>query len=468
MTDISERDQFASSPLAGLMPTRLRLQSEARDAAKPTPRETSRLAKGLFSTMPVLLVGSLAIATMNLTGAIDPVSTKRPHDAGSDTADLGTTIKDALAASTATVAAPPADTSSSTTDATPSGDLATASVPTSYTVRSGDTVSEIAGRYGLATASVLALNGLSWSSLIFPGQVLTLTQGAPTPPASSPTPSTGASTYTIVSGDTITKIANRFGVTISSLLQANGLALSSIIYAGRTLSIPGTAPASTPVTPPPVDTTPPATTPTTPVVTPPATASTTYTIVSGDTVTRIASRFGVTIQAILTANGLTASSIIYAGRTLIIPGVGTQPAQVGASITPLSPEMTTNALTIIAVGKQLGVPDYGIIIALAAAAQESGLRNLSSGDLDSVGLFQQRPSTGWGTPAQLENTSYASELFYGGPSNPNKGKTRGLLDIPGWQSMTLTQAAQAVQISAYPTAYAKWEASARAWYASLA
>jgi hypothetical protein len=129
--------------------------------------------------------------------------------------------------------------------------------------------------------------------------------------------------------------------------------------------------------------------------------------------------------------------------------------------------MKTNAQTIISVGKNLGVPSYGIIVALAAAAQESGLIDLSSGDRDSVGLFQQRPSTGWGTKAQLLNTTYAAELFYGGPSNPNKGVTRGLLDIPGWQSMSVTQAAQAVQISATPTAYAKWETSARAWFAQL-
>jgi hypothetical protein len=107
------------------------------------------------------------------------------------------------------------------------------------------------------------------------------------------------------------------------------------------------------------------------------------------------------------------------------------------------------------------------VIALAAAMQESGLRNLDYGDRDSLGLFQQRPSTGWGTPAQVTDPVYASKLFFGGPSNPNKGKTRGLLDIKGWQSMTVTQAAQAVQISAYPDAYAKWETSARAWLAEL-
>ncbi|MCW5944376.1 MAG: peptidoglycan-binding protein, partial [Cryobacterium sp.] len=143
------------------------------------------------------------------------------------------------------------------------------------------------------------------------------------------------------------------------------------------------------------------------------------------------------------------------------------PAESGSGVYILTAEMEANARTIIQVGRSLGVSDYGLIIALAAAAQESTLRNLNYGDLDSVGLFQQRPSTGWGTPAQLTDPVYASRLFFGGPSNPNKGKTRGLLDISGWQNMTVTQAAQAVQISAFPNAYAKWEASARAWLSQL-
>ena len=133
--------------------------------------------------------------------------------------------------------------------------------------------------------------------------------------------------------------------------------------------------------------------------------------------------------------------------------------------TPLTDEMAANVRLIIQTGHRLGVPDRGIVVALAAAMQESGLRNLSYGDRDSVGMFQQRPSTGWGSAAQLQNPTYATELFFGGPSNPNAGRTRGLLDIRGWQSMTIAQAAQAVQISAYPNAYAKWETSAWGWLA---
>jgi hypothetical protein len=145
-------------------------------------------------------------------------------------------------------------------------------------------------------------------------------------------------------------------------------------------------------------------------------------------------------------------------------GVG-QP--VSGSITPLNDERRGNAQIIIDVGRELGVPDYGIVIALATAMQESSLRNINWGDRDSVGLYQQRPSTGWGTVEELLDPAYATRLFLGGASNPNTGRTRGLLDVSGWETMTLTDAAQRVQISAYPQAYAKWEASAWAWLYEL-
>ena len=145
-------------------------------------------------------------------------------------------------------------------------------------------------------------------------------------------------------------------------------------------------------------------------------------------------------------------------------GVG-QP--VTGSITPLNAERRANAQIIVNVGRELGVPDYGIVIALATAMQESSLRNINWGDRDSLGLYQQRPSTGWGTAEQIMDQAYATRLFFGGPQNPNRGRTRGLLDIAGWQNMALTDAAQRVQISAYPLAYAKWEPSAWAWLYEL-
>jgi murein DD-endopeptidase MepM/ murein hydrolase activator NlpD len=122
-----------------------------------------------------------------------------------------------------------------------------------------------------------------------------------------------------------------------------------------------------------------------------------------------------------------------------LPGVGSY-----------SKEQIKNAAIIITVGKQLKLPPRAWVIAVATAMQESNLRNLGNlgnrNDHDSLGLFQQRPSTGWGSPAQVTDPVYASTKFY------NK-----LKKVKNWQSLPLTRAAQRVQISAYPGAYAKHE-----------
>lgn len=112
-------------------------------------------------------------------------------------------------------------------------------------------------------------------------------------------------------------------------------------------------------------------------------------------------------------------------------------------------EQVGNAATIISVGMRLQIPPRGWVVAVATAIQESSLINTPGGDDDSIGLFQQRPSQGWGRPAQLHDPQYAATKFY-----------QKLQTIDGWQAMPVTEAAQNVQISAYPDAYAKWEADA--------
>jgi hypothetical protein len=114
-------------------------------------------------------------------------------------------------------------------------------------------------------------------------------------------------------------------------------------------------------------------------------------------------------------------------------------------------EQVANAAAIVAVGAQLRVPPQGWLVALTAAITESGLRNLPYGDRDSLGLFQQRPSQGWGTSTQILNPRYSATQFY-----------RHLLALPHWQQMTVNNAAQSVQRSATPTAYALHEPAARA------
>ncbi len=145
---------------------------------------------------------------------------------------------------------------------------------------------------------------------------------------------------------------------------------------------------------------------------------------------------------------------------IVVTRVGTSPplvapdpscaATVGAADFTVDLAQAANAATIAAVGKRTGMSDHAVTVALAAALQESRLRNLDFGDRDSVGLFQQRPSQGWGTPAQLTNPRYAATSFYG-----------ALADVPGWETMDVSDAAQRVQRSAAPDAYAGWEPQAR-------
>jgi len=122
-------------------------------------------------------------------------------------------------------------------------------------------------------------------------------------------------------------------------------------------------------------------------------------------------------------------------------------------------EQVTHAATIVTVGRDLQVSERGIVVALMAALQESVLRNLPYGDRDSLGLFQQR--AGWGTATERQTPTYAARAFYGGPDGPNHGHPPGLLDTDGWETMSPGQAAQAVQVSAYPSLYDRWEPIAR-------
>ena len=118
---------------------------------------------------------------------------------------------------------------------------------------------------------------------------------------------------------------------------------------------------------------------------------------------------------------------------------------------PGTAEQRRNTAIVVGVGRSMGLPDRALQIALATALQESGLRNLHYGDRDSQGLFQQRPSMGWGTPAQVTTPSYAARKFF-----------HALVAVRGWQKMALTDAAQLVQRSATPRAYARWESLAAA------
>jgi len=367
----------AATALSGLRPSA---------PAQATRRERRAGRRRMNPTVPLLVAGTLAFST-TITGVAVPTETRTKQPKPKPlVSDRGTTVREAFIEAKRAAAAAAA------------AIRTTLAPPALYTVGEHETLPDIASRYGLSTASLLALNGLSWSSAIHAGQILKLTTSGPIAPAVPETeepPVPQEQRHTVASGESLTSVAALYGVDAEALLSANGFSPSSIIYPGQIVTVP----------PPPAPA----------VVEEPVAAEPEYAEIHD-----------------YASVGLTESMAHYAS-------------------------------IIIQVGRSMGVPDYGIVIALATAAQESTLRNLDWGDRDSVGLFQQRPSQGWGTVEQLTDPWESSRRFYGGPGVP----TRGLLDIAGWQSMPLTVAAQAVQISAYPDAYAKWEPSAWAWLAEL-
>lgn len=137
-------------------------------------------------------------------------------------------------------------------------------------------------------------------------------------------------------------------------------------------------------------------------------------------------------------------------------GVGDPTALAG-----LDAEQLANGALIVEVGRGMGIPPRGWVIAVATAMQESGLRNLphlgEDNDHDSLGLFQQRPSQGWGTPEQIMDPRYATTVFY-----------EAMLQVENWETLPLTVVAQAVQRSAFPDAYARHEPLAVALVESVA
>ena len=182
-----------------------------------------------------------------------------------------------------------------------------------YVVQAGDTLYSIARRSGMSLNSLLTLNGLSQSSIIYPGQSLTVSQseGNFSTPVSTKTNSASSvvstsGTYTVKAGDTLYSIARRSGVSLSSLLSLNGLSQSSVIRPGQTLNVSGAS----------------NTTVATPVSTASQATSTsgTYTVKAGDTLYRIAHNHGISLRTLLSVNGLSETSTIRPGQQLVVSG----------------------------------------------------------------------------------------------------------------------------------------------------
>lgn len=159
-----------------------------------------------------------------------------------------------------------------------------------------------------------------------------------------------------------------------------------------------------------------------------------------------------TAIAALAVVGLVAGGTYLAVHT----GLGPLPDSDGCTATvagytvAMSTEQAENASLIAAIAERRGLPARALSIAIATAYQESKLQNLDGGDRDSLGLFQQRPSQGWGTPTQIQDPFYAANAFYD-----------ALVQVDGYRDMPITEAAQAVQRSAFPDAYADHELDGR-------
>jgi LysM repeat protein len=166
---------------------------------------------------------------------------------------------------------------------------------TEYIVVSGDTLWKIASKFNTTSSEIVTLNNLDPNKYLFVGQKLIVPA-----PAAQPEQQAGT-TYSVVSGDTLWKISQKFGVTPQAIVDANKLNPSAYLYVGQKLINPGVAQPELPTV-------------------------TTYTVVSGDTLWKIAQKFGVTPQAIVDANKLNPSAYLYVGQKLIIPSVA-QPEQ---------------------------------------------------------------------------------------------------------------------------------------------
>jgi LysM repeat protein len=308
--------------------------------------------------------------------------------------------------------------SAAASDARPSA-VATRSTggTVTHTVASGETVSGVAKKYGTTVAAVVQANGLSSPDRIFVGQRLTVSGAASLPSSSAPgatsvptatTASASAGAHTVRAGETVSGLAKKYGTTVSAIISANNLRPSGLIYVGQKLVVSGSATVS-PATPAAPASTAPA-----------APASGTYTVSSGDTVSGLAKKWGTTVSAVIDANRLGASGLIYVGQKLQVPSTASTTPSTTPTSSPLVPNSfmgrtypeatvasaNANKATLLAMGvpsrahmqalvaqvaQQMGVNPA---LAQAHAYQESGFNHASVSPANAIGTMQVIPSSG--------------------------------------------------------------------------
>ncbi len=200
---------------------------------------------------------------------------------------------------------------------------------TSYTIRSGDTLSSIAARYHTSVGALAQANGISNPNVIYAGRVITVPDGYSSQPAVSGNGggnSAVSQTYTVKPGDTLGAIAARFGTSVSALAARNGIRNPNLIYAGQRLLISGSG-GPAPSAPSPTG------------------SAGTYRVRPGDTLGGIAARFGTSVGALASLNGISNPNLIYAGQTLRLPGGSSTPAPTPVTPTGPVPGPTTGGIS---------------------------------------------------------------------------------------------------------------------------
>ncbi len=378
---------------------------------KQPPKPSLPTIAATTAALPAVVLSSLALAQ---PAAAEPPARVVP-------ATLAAAMKaQAAQAAQATAAVIPASSVSTTI---PSAfKPAQPSVPAEYTIARGDTISAVAGKFGLNTGEVLKLNNLQPNTLIYPGQKIKLSgtpapaAPAPAPASATPSPAGGSASYTVKAGDTLGAIAAKHKVSLSDVFSWNNLNMRSIIYPGQKIKVGGGDAAPAPAAPAPAPAAP------APALanTSAAPASGSYTVKAGDTLSAIASRHGVKLSDLLTANQMNLRTVIYPGNKLAIPGSGPQAPQPTASVTPLVPSsflgFTYPAAVVSSANQNKAllnaspVPSRdqmrGIVadtaramgvepsLALAFAHQESGFDQRAVSPANAIGTMQVIPSSG--------------------------------------------------------------------------
>lgn len=256
------------------------------------------------------------------------------------------------------------------------------------TVKRGDTLTGIARLHGVEVATIVALNGLPDPDRIYAGQQLRI--GTDPAPASNPSEAAAPATHVVATGENLTRIARQHGVTVAAIVAANGIANPSLIFTGQRLTIPGaatTAPALLVAAPEPQAAAAP---------TPPAAAPAVHVVARGETLTGIARMYGVTVAAIVAANGIANPSLIVTGQRFVIPTV-TAPVSPASAATAMPASMAALVAgrdavrqVIVEEANRHGVP---VAFALAVAWQESGWQQHAVSSAGAIGVMQLMPAT---------------------------------------------------------------------------